>query len=331
VQHNPVKDRNKSTLFKSVSGINRVLFLIGMKIRVFFYFVHRLFSGKISLQFFFTALSNLDQFSRRQSISKFIKFDNGIRTGLYVPTFSSPGYFLACEKMFEDSDTMGVIIAVLSISKKCCYSCDYCYQHYDDPDNEMPLPILLETIEQIKNDGAVIFKLEGGEPFLSYDRLKSVCKKIDRRSEIWINTTGVGSTYERLVELKELGVTAYKISIHYPNKNDYNAFFGKDDAWDIMIHTIENLNKLNIPYSFNTFFKPDDYYNGKFETIMNLARDWGASYIQCLTPRVAGGNIHNTSIVLTEKELDKLGTLLYQYNRNRKYKEYPPIRSDTRR
>ena len=65
--------------------------------------------------------------------------------------------------------------------------------------------ILMYWLIQLKNfrkSGVAFFNIEGGDPFLVYDRLKVICEAIDDRSEIWINSTGDGITLERMEELK---------------------------------------------------------------------------------------------------------------------------------
>jgi len=52
-----------------------------------------------------------------------------------------------------------------------------------------------------------------------------VCRSIDDRSEIWINSTGHGITVERLLELKEHNVNAIMFSLHHDNPDDFNCLW----------------------------------------------------------------------------------------------------------
>jgi MoaA/NifB/PqqE/SkfB family radical SAM enzyme len=152
-----------------------------------------------------------------------------------------------------------------------------------------------------------------------------VCSTIDNRSEFWINTTGDGVTRERLSDLKTLGVTAIKISMHGTCKEEHNAFMGHDTAWDKMNDVINLCKEMSIAFTLNTRILPDDFSNGFFEKMMTIGAESGASYIQFLTPRTAGGNFSGKSITYSLKQLEDLKILFRKYNTQSRYADYPAI------
>ena len=173
--------------------------------------------------------------------------------------------------------------------------------------------------------GIAFFNIEGGEPFLAYDRLKRLCSVIDTRSEIWINSTGAGMTRERLVELKEMNVTAIMFSLHSPDAEALNRFMGKDSAWDAMEAGVKMCHEAGLAVAFNTCLLRDDFYNGTFERIMEVARDFKACLIQIIKPKPAGGWLEKGDLEFTPEDLAYLKARVNQYNLEKEFSQYPAI------
>lgn len=312
---------------RALTPVERMLFLVRMRTSVFFHYIGKAFKGEIPFSKLPSVFKRLLRFNGKQKHAKFMKLPNGIRMGLYIPSFPGKPFLRASEGMCLDGDKVRRAIAVVSVTNACECSCDYCYQQLDRG-KELPIEILQKTIREMQDDGVAIFILEGGDPFLDYERLLTICKTIDDRSEIWVNTTGNGATKERLAELQNLGLTALKISIHHHDANKHEEFLKRPGAWKEMKKTLTHCKELNIPYSFNSVMQGDDYENGHFEKMMNLSSEWNAAYIQCLTPRSAGGNMGKESISYSDKRVQELGALFTKYNREISHLKYPAIFCD---
>lgn len=308
-------------------GLERHLFLLKMRAAVFFHYLGKLFEGEIEFRKFPAILSRLLRFSRKQKHAKFMRLPSGVRMGLYIPSYPGKPFIRSSESMCMNGTHVGRISAVVSISSKCNCNCSYCYQKLDQGD-DLPLETLLKTVKELQDDGVAIFIIEGGDPFLEYDRLKAVCETIDDRSEIWINTTGDGVTHKRLLELKTLGLTALKISVHHCTEKKHDSFLKRDGAWKKMRETTRFCRELKIPFCMNSVMVEKSYDDGHFERMMELGKEWKASYIQLLTPRSVGGNIGHDSISFSEGQLNRLEILITKYNRGKEYREYPAIFSD---
>lgn len=312
---------------RALTPLERALFLFRMKSVVFFHYLSKALTGAIPLKDFPAILKRLMRFSTKQKHAKFMLLPNGVRMGLYIPSYSGKPFFRASEGMCLHGSKVKRAIAVVSITKQCNCACDYCYQQLDSG-AELPLETLLQTVQQMQDDGVAIFVLEGGDPFLAFDRLEALCSSIDDRSEIWINTTGNGVTKERLLSLKEKGLTTLKISIHHHSPEKHEAFLYRPGAWKELQETVTLCNELQIPFCFNTALTEDDYDNGHFIKMMDLAKDWNAAYIQCLTPRSAGGFMGKESISYSWEKVQQLGKLFTSYNRELQYIDYPAIFCD---
>jgi MoaA/NifB/PqqE/SkfB family radical SAM enzyme len=317
----------KHPQFHPVTGFSRLLFALRMRLTVFFQFMRTIFTGERTISEFIALLKRLQSFSLRHDTSKFIRFGQGVRMGLYIPTFLGKPFLRAAENMCGSDERIKLVSAVMSITTECPFRCEYCYQRHDTG-ALLSLEKLLGAVRTVQEAGVAIFVLEGGEPFSAFDRLQAVCDSIDGRSEIWVNTTGAGVTRERLCALCERGLTALKISVHHHTPEGHNRFLGSPEGWISMNNAVSLCRELSIPFTFNCRIMPSQYYDGSLEALLSFAREQGACYVQCLTPRSAGGNMGRESISLGADELQKLGEVIRRFNRDRKYRVYPAIFSD---
>jgi MoaA/NifB/PqqE/SkfB family radical SAM enzyme len=320
------KTKSISSL-RPVTGLSRLLFGIRMRWSVFFHLTKACITGRRSLKETLSLLFRLQEFSRRHSSSKFMRFDGGVRMGLYVPTFPGKPFLRAAESMCGDPARTRLVSAVVSVTNDCPFRCEYCYQR-GDAGALIPLDKLRDAVRDIQNAGAALMILEGGEPFSAFDRLLAVCETIDERSEIWINTTGAGMTRERLLALRERGLTAFKISVHHHTEEGHNRFLGSNEGWSSMNNAVTLCQELAIPFTFNCRMFPHEYFDGTFDAMLAFARERGALYLQCLTPRSAGGYLGRPSLSLTSEELERLGVLIRRYNRGSENRRSPGIFCD---
>lgn len=213
---------------------------------------------------------------------------------------------------------------LLSITSACPYHCNYCYQKLDKG-KDVDIETLIRIVRKLQEMGIAFINIEGGEPFLTYDRLKRLCAVIDARSEIWINSTGAGMTTERLAELKEMNVIAIMFSLHSPDADAFNQFMGNTSAWNAMEAGVKMCHAAGLAVAFNTCMMRDDFYDGTFERIMETARDFKACLIQMIKPKPAGGWLAKGDIEFTPEDLAYIMTKVNQYNLQEEFSEYPAI------
>lgn len=273
---------------RNIAGLEKRLFLLRVKAAVFLKFLPFLFKGEMGFRRFIMFLRRLLFFLSKMEHNKFVQIGPNTRINLYCPGFPSEAFYTACKKFMVFDQKMPCTTVLVSLTAACPYHCKHCYQKYDQG-KDLDIGILLETIKKLQNMGIAFFNIEGGEPFLVYDRLKKVCSVIDGRSEIWINSTGYGITRERLLELKKLNVTAIMFSLHSPDPERFNKFLGDDNAWDTMTRAVSICHEAGIAVSFNACLQKGDFYNGNFEKIMEITKDFGACLIQLIKPKPAGG------------------------------------------
>lgn len=309
---------------ENISGRSKSIFNLRLEISIFFHFIPQLLQGRMSLRRFVLFLKRLLLFLSKIQHNKFVSIDGKTRLGLYIPGFPSPAFYTACKKFSQFNEKMPCTTVLLSVTAACPYNCRHCYQKYD-AGKDLDIDILLKTVRKLQEMGIAFFNIEGGEPFLVYDRLKSVCSVIDARSEIWINSTGAGMTKERLAELKGMKVTAIMFSLHSPDPAAFNRFMGKDSAWDTLEAGVKLCHESGIAVAMNTCLLQEDFYNGTFERIMEKAKDFRACYIQIIKPKPAGGWLEKEDLELSPQALEYIQRKVNQYNLLAEYADYPAI------
>lgn len=309
---------------ENITGRRKRIFNLRLKVSIFFHFVPQLLRGDSSLRRFVLFLKRLLLLLSRIQHNKFVNIGGKTRLGLYIPGFPSKAFYTSCKKFSEFNEKMPCTTVLLSVTSACPYNCQHCYQRHD-LGKDLDIDVLIRMVKKLQEMGIAFFNIEGGEPFLVYERLKSICSLIDDRSEIWINSTGFGMTKERMQELKEMNVTAVMFSLHSPDPIAFNRFMGKDSAWDTLKAGVQMCHDAGIAVAFNTCLMQADFYNGNFERIMEIARDFKACFVQLIKPKPAGGWLDKRDIDFSLEDISYIKARVNQYNLQEEFSQYPAI------
>jgi len=309
----------------SISGPKRTWFELWIKLRVAFYFTGLLFKGELKRPYYFRVLKRLLFFLSKMNLNKFIKTSLGTKINLYVPSFPRKAFFNACRKVMEFNEKMPSITVLMSVTSACRYNCEHCYQKLDKG-KDVDIDLLVDAAHKLQDMGVAFFNIEGGEPFLQYDRLRKLCAAIDDRSEILINSTGDGMTLERLEELKKRGnLLGIMFSLHTFDAERLNAFMKSPNAWSNLQNGISLCHRAGIDVTFNSCLTREDYYNGNFEKVMETAKEAGATIIQFIKPKAAGGWLESGAQKFSPDDLAHIRRKMIDYNTLGKYRDYTAI------
>jgi len=195
-----------------------------------------------------------------------------------------------------------------------------------DKGKDTDINLLVDAAKYLQNSGMGFFNIEGGEPFLVYERLKTLCHAIDKRSEILINSTGDGLTAARLRELNKNGnIVGIMFSLHTDDAAKLNAFMGSENAWSSLQSGIQACHEAGLSVMFNSCLAREDYFNGTFERVMDRSRDFGGALIQLIKPKPAGAWLHSGITHFSEEDLEIIKKKVTDYNNLRYFKRYPAI------
>ncbi|GAB6090648.1 radical SAM protein [Spirochaeta dissipatitropha] len=335
--NNKSQDIHKIQGFRSLYGIRRRLLKIRVILGVFFHFLPLMLRGRLSPRRFTAFSRRMLLFLRIIDHNKFAVMGggstgvagsassgSGARLELYLPSYPSRAFFHAAEKFLEFDDMFPCTTVLLSITSACKFACPHCYQRLDKG-QDMDIERLVEIARHLQNSGVAFFNIEGGDPFLKFDRLTRLCAAIDDRSEIWINTTGEGLTVGRLTDLKSYPVTALMFSLRAADREGFARCMGSDRGWDLTREGIRLCREAGLIAAANSCLSRDDFYNGTFEKVMNLARDWGISILQLIHPKPAGAWLVDGPQRFSQDDLTHAKELVTRYNQHPDYRDYPPI------
>ncbi len=309
---------------KNITGLSRTIFNIHVKLAVFFHYLKELFQGKLPYKHFIPVLSRLNYFIGKLQENKFVKINQNTRLNLYIPGFPSKAFYTACDKFRVFGHKLPNTTVLISLTSACRYKCKHCYQQKDGG-KDADISKIIKITQKLQNMGVAFFNIEGGEPFLVYEKLKKICSSIDNRSEIWVNSSGDGITSERLQELKKLNVTAIMFSLHFSDPKILNEFMGIDTAWSTLKNAVELCHQSEIVVAFNVCLGKDGFYNGEFDKIMEQTKEFKAAIIQLINPKPAGGWLESGVDEFSKKDIEQVKQLVNKYNHDTKYKNYPAI------
>ena len=292
-----------------------------MKLDVFFHYLPLLLKGDMSLKRFIAFLRRMSFFLSKIRHNKFVEFNGGTRFGFYIPTYPSRAFFTTTDKFKTFGKKFPCINVLMSVTSACMNKCEYCYQRRD-VGKDVDLDLLIAAARKLQDMGIALFSIEGGEPFLRYDRLKVLCDAIDDRSEIWVNSNGWGMTVERL---KELRIAAVTFSLHHHKREEFNKFMGNVQAWDHLLQGIEACHKAGVPVTFNTCLMKEAFCDGTFEKIMDFAKEQGVLMIQLIKPKPAGGWLLKDEPFFSEEDMEIAKKKVHMYNKDEKYAAYPAV------
>jgi MoaA/NifB/PqqE/SkfB family radical SAM enzyme len=312
---------------EKIRGFNKIIENLKIKLFTLVYFTGLLFKGEIKLKHYPRILRRLLFFLASMKHNKYVRINGRTKINLYVPGFPSKAFYTACRKVLEFEKKMPCISVLISLTSACRYKCPHCYQKYDRG-KDMGIEVLLNTVKKLQDKGVAFFNIEGGEPFLVFDKLLKVCDAIDDRSEILINSTGDGLTYDKIQALANRNnLLGIMFSLHTDKPDELNDFMGRNDAWNNLSNGIELCHKTGVPVTFNTCLLRDAFFDGTFEDIMEMSKMFQGSILQLIKPKPAGGWLESGADTFSESDLKYIHKKVMQYNLNSHYKDYPFISS----
>lgn len=304
-------------------GRHRTLFNLRIQLVVFAHFGREVLAGRLPARGFFGFLDRLRYFLSKMRENKYVTASGTTKINLYVPGYPSPAFFKACAKVATIGVKQPCISVLLSVTSACRFRCAHCYQRFDRG-KDMPIELLTDVVRRLDAMGVAFFNIEGGDPFLAYDRLHAVCAAVTN-GEIWVNSTGEGITDERLTALRGLGMKGVMFSLHAPDEETVNRFMGRDSAWSTMLRGMECCRAVGVDIAVNSCLLRPAYSDGTFERLMDLARELGVTIIQLIKPKPSGAWLDTELDPFTEDDLAHVTRLVHDYNNAPQFRTYPFI------
>jgi MoaA/NifB/PqqE/SkfB family radical SAM enzyme len=245
--------------------------------------------------------------------NKAVRIACGTKIYIYLPAYPSAAFFRALESKLLRTQP-GPVSAVYSMTKACAYHCPHCYQR-QDAGADVPDETLVTTALAMERLGVAFLNVEGGEPFLRYERLLHLVRETSAATEIWVNTTGDGATRAQLAELRTAGLCGVMVSIHAPEAAAHDAFTGVPGSFDTACHTLCLCRELRLGTAINSVLSETDILGGKLDAMMALAKMLDIDFVQLIHPKPAGRWLGSAEAVQTDPScLATLRVMHLRYN-----------------
>lgn len=297
----------------------KALWNLRIRLHVFFHYLPRLI---LKPRHFAILIHRLNLLLGKLQHNKFARVGKGLRLDLYIPSYPGKAFFKACDKFCVfDGGKLPCTGALISITNACPFACEHCYQRLDKG-RDTDIALLVDAVKRLQSMGVCFFNIEGGDPFVRHERLKTLCAAIGDSAEVWVNSTGFAMTAERL---REIAPTAVMFSLHSADPKTFNRFMGRPHAWETLLAGIAVCKECGVPFTFNTCLMEAAFSDGTFERIMDLAKEMGACLVQVIKPKPAGAWLAESGSMFSKAGEEAAIAVINRYNHARSHRDYPPV------
>lgn len=310
---------------KNVRQSQKIMIMQRIKVNLFFHYLSLLFKKRLDLKHYLLLIKRIHSLFKIFKLNKFYKIGKKVKIDNNLPFYPTETFYKYMDRFVHFKTKIPCTSVLLSITKDCSFNCKHCYQKHDKgPD--IDINELTNIVPELISHGITNFKIEGGDPFIQFDRLKNLCTSIGFNGEIVINSSGNGITLEKLKILKECcNLKTITFSVNSPIKEDVNFFMGQDYAWNTLQHGLKLCKIALVPASLNCCLHSGHYENGNFEYLMEIAKELGVAHVMLLHPKAAGAWLQGRFPRFSDEELLHIKSLVKKYNRTRKLFKHPSI------
>ncbi len=214
---------------------------------------------------------------------------------------------------------------IFSVTSRCPLRCEHCYDHENLASEEvLPYKELEKIVTVFREYGIDQFQLSGGEPLSRFDDTVSLIESASADADFWLLTSGFGLTLEKARRLKAAGLIGVNISLDHWEERKHNAFRGHDQSFDWVRQAAENSRAADLVVCFSLCATREFVTAENLERYLQLAHDWGASFVRVLEPRRVGG-FAGKDVELGEREIGLLLAFYNRANQDPTYRDMPII------
>jgi MoaA/NifB/PqqE/SkfB family radical SAM enzyme len=212
---------------------------------------------------------------------------------LYAPGFPSHAFDRFALSEIARARARGpapsVQTAIFAITTRCGLSCEHCFEWNDLGSREaLSAEALHAIVDQIVAAGTSQLFLSGGEPLLRFDDLHSLVRRFSNDADIWVLTAGGALTETRARSLSEAGLTGVCLSLDHWDPAEHDAFRGKEGTFEAARSAARAALDAGLLLTLSLCPTRRFVNEANLRAYRDLAREWGASFIQLLEPRAVG-------------------------------------------
>ena len=261
---------------------------------------------------------------------KIVRSGNRYYWSIYTPGFPSAGFNAMIQQEIRRAfvpDTEDILLQtlILSISSRCHYRCEHCYEGNNiEKWEHLSIADLSKVLREAIKLGIPHIQIGGGEPMLRFRDLVRLLELGKDHMDFWLSTSGYGLTREKAWDMKVAGLTGANISLDHWEAEIHNRFRKHPEAYRWVMEAVENCKAVGIIPNLTLCVTHGMAREEQLMRYMTLARNMEIPFVRFLETRKAG-NYAGKDVLLTSQEQSTVVDFYLKMNGSAKYRSYPII------
>jgi MoaA/NifB/PqqE/SkfB family radical SAM enzyme len=249
---------------------------------------------------------------------------------IYTPGFPSSGFNAMIRQEIKRASEQGTAdiplqTLILSISSRCHYQCEHCYEGHNLKQWEhLSIADLTKLLREAIKLGIPHIQIGGGEPMLRFNDMLVLLKLGRDHMDFWLSTSGYGLSREKAWDLKVAGLTGANISLDHWEEEKHNRFRNHPEAYLRVMEAVENCKIAGIIPNLTLCITHEMAKEEQLMNYLELARKLEVPFVRFLEARKAG-NYAGKDVLLTSQEQSIVVDFFLKMNGSATYSSYPII------
>lgn len=199
-----------------------------------------------------------------------------------------------------------VFYLMFGITYNCQLKCPHCCvgNYENEPNRQLTTEEVKDVLDQANK--AFVINFFGGEPTMRPDLMELINYASKRSIYVLCDTNGLKITKDYARQLKENGLEILYVSIDSPHPEEHDRLRGMKGLFEKAIQGIKNALEVGLKCELSTYITKENLANGDFESVIQLAKDLGATGVRYLLPTPAGRWLYHPEVVLSKEEEKKV-------------------------
>ena len=199
-----------------------------------------------------------------------------------------------------------VFYLMFGITYNCQLKCPHCCvgNYENEPNRQLTTEEVKDVLDQANK--AFVINFFGGEPTMRPDLMELIKYASERSIYVLCDTNGLKITKDYARQLKDNGLEILYVSIDSPHPEEHDKLRGMKGLFEKAIQGIKNALEVGLKCELSTYITKKNLANGDFESVIQLAKDLGATGVRYLLPTPAGRWLYHPEVVLSKEEEKKV-------------------------
>lgn len=231
---------------------------------------------------------------------KVVRFGDRVVLNTHFPPYPSRAFDNLADGFRLLGRERRLYSVTLAVTNRCTLNCWHCY-NAGRSQVDLPLDVLKRLVAELRDVGAVMITLTGGEPLLRED-LEEIARLFDESFCLIVGTAGVGLTTERARRLRGAGVFGVGVSLDSIHEEEHDRLRRSKGAFRAALDALQAAGQNGLyPYvvavATRDFLKPEH-----FMPFLRFAREAGALEVHLLEPSATGRLAGRADVLLSSAE-----------------------------